>query len=232
MNVSAGKIVTIDGPAGAGKSTVGKLLAERLKYDYLDTGALYRALAFKAAEFEEREDIELRIPELVKNLNISIRCIQGQTRIYINEQDVTDQIRTPEIGMLASKISAYPSVRSALLSIQRELGKKGGIVADGRDMGTVVFPEADFKFYLDAVDSERSKRRYLELKQKNTEIDLNNVHKDMKLRDKQDMEREAAPLRPAQDAIIIDSTSMGINEVVERMLKMIKKCSTELSEKV
>jgi cytidylate kinase len=180
MNVSAGKIVTIDGPAGAGKSTVGKLLAERLKYDYLDTGALYRALAFKAAEFEEREDIELRIPELVKNLNISIRCIQGQTRIYINEQDVTDQIRTPEIGMLASKISAYPSVRSALLSIQRELGKKGGIVADGRDMGTVVFPEADFKFYLDAVDSERSKRRYLELKQKNTEIDLNNVHKDMK----------------------------------------------------
>lgn len=215
------KTITIDGPAGAGKSTIGKLLAERLLYNYLDTGAIYRALALRVTELGIDKDDEQQIGDLAENISIRMCRIGPDVHIYMNETDVTAAIRTPEIGMLASSISAQPGVRKALLSIQRELGTNGGIVADGRDMGTVVFPRADFKFYLDADESERSKRRYMELLNKDVKTHLGDVHEEMAKRDKQDMERKASPLKPAEDAHIIDSTKMSIHEVVEKMLSII-----------
>lgn len=215
------KTITIDGPAGAGKSTVGKLLAERLLYDYLDTGAIYRALALRVAELGIDKENEKQVADLAACLRVSISRIGSDMHIFLGERDVTHAIRIPEIGMLASGISAQPGVRKALLAVQRELGANGGIVAEGRDMGTVVFPGADFKFYLDADDSERSKRRYLELRQKNVATDLGTVHAEITQRDRQDMERKAAPLRPALDAYIIDSTKMNVQEVVEKMLSIV-----------
>ncbi len=217
------KIITIDGPAGAGKSTVGKLLAERLGYDYLDTGALYRALAFRVSQSLIDEKDENRIVEIACSISIRLHTAPGQKRITEGGEDITEAIRTPEIGMLASKISAYPRVREALLSIQRNLARHGGIVAEGRDMGTVVFPRAEFKFYLDADDRERSKRRFIELQSKNRNVGLNEVHSDLQKRDRQDMERKTAPLKPAEDALVIDSTRLGIPEVVETMLAAIKR---------
>lgn len=215
------KTITIDGPAGAGKSTVGKLLAERLLYNYLDTGAIYRALALRVTELGIDKENEQKVGDLAAGISVRMSRVGSGVRIYLDDKDVTHAIRTPEIGMLASKLSAQPSVRKALLAIQRELGANGGIVADGRDMGTVVFPGADFKFYLDADDSERSKRRYLELLQKNVETNLGDVHEEMAKRDKQDMERTTAPLKPAEDAFIIDTTKMNIQEVVEKMFSII-----------
>ena len=223
-------IVTIDGPAGAGKSTVGILLAERLGYDYLDTGALYRAVAFRVSKRGISEAGEEPIARLASNLSIRVSRSSGEARVTEAGEDITDGIRSPEIGMLASKISAYPLVRKALLSIQRELGEKGGIVADGRDMGTVIFPDAAFKFYLDADPNERSKRRYLELKGKSREVRLSDVQQDMIMRDKQDTERKAAPLKPAADASVINSTHMSIREVIETMLAIIQKGKPQQGE--
>jgi len=210
-------VITIDGPAGAGKSTVSKALAKRLSYLYLDTGALYRALAWKGKEegitMENREGID----RLLRDFHIHLKNVDGQFRVYVDGRDVTELIRTQEIGMLASSLSALPTVRQALLAVQREVGKAGGIVAEGRDMGTVVFPQADFKFFLDATPQERARRRYLELLKKGERITFEEVEKEVNLRDKQDTERAYAPLRPAADAFIIDSTCLSIEEVVDKL---------------
>ena len=214
--------ITIDGPAGAGKSTVGKLLARHLGYRYLDTGAIYRALALKADRLGIAEKGEEDFKGLVSTTVISFRRSGEELHVIVDGEDVTDKIRTPRIGMLASRISAFPIVREGLLSIQREIGKNGGIVADGRDMGTVVFPRAEIKFYLDADHSERSRRRFLELKEAKSGLGLSEVQKDIQERDKQDMERKAAPLKPAEGAVVIDSTGMGIDEVVKSMLAVIE----------
>ena len=215
------KTITIDGPAGAGKSTVGKILAERLGYEYLDTGAIYRALAFRVLDSGTDELSEERIGIMAQGVSISLHRNTEGLRIFLDGCDITAFIRTPEIGMLASTISAYSAVRKALLIIQRELGRYGGIVADGRDMGTVVFPSAEHKFYLVADEAIRVGRRYLELRQKTDEIELSDVQEDIRKRDKQDQERQLAPLKPAPDAVFIDSTGMGIMEVVDKMLSFI-----------
>ena len=215
--------VTIDGPAGAGKSTVGKLLARQLNYHYLDTGAIYRALALRVTELGLEGAADERIGALTREVSIVFRKEDEGLRIILDGRDVSDAIRTPDIGMLASRVSAIPAVREALLIVQRNIGRHGGIVAEGRDMGTVVFPEADVKFYLDADELERSKRRYLELKAKKEDVDLLSVHEDLRKRDLQDMSRAMAPLKPAEGAVIVDSTHMDVNEVVNRMLQYIER---------
>jgi len=216
-----GKVVTIDGPAGAGKSTVSKALADRLHYLYLDTGALYRALAHKAL----MNKINLNDPDELANLcsttDIKLKNLDGKMAVFVDGEDVGDRIRTEEIGLAASTISSFPVVRQKLLSLQREAGARGSIVAEGRDMGSVVFPDAEFKFFLDANREERVRRRYVELVQKNESAGLAAVSKDLQARDDQDSQREISPLTAAPDAVIIDSTHMDVSQVVEEILKYI-----------
>jgi cytidylate kinase len=214
-------IITIDGPAGAGKSTVSKMLAKKLGYIYLDTGSLYRALAYKIVKNKiNLEDMEA-LNHLCSNISIVLKNSEGQMKVYVDGEDVGDKIRTEEIGLAASKISAYAVVRQRLLQLQREAGRNGGIVAEGRDMGSVVFPKADFKFYLDADIKERIKRRHKELLSKGNSSELLAIQKDMETRDNQDSKREIAPLKPTSSSIIIDSTKLSLQEVVDKIVQQM-----------
>jgi len=214
--------ITVDGPAGAGKSTVSKCLADRLSYTYVDTGALYRAVAFLA----EREGLTERDAEKLRFLceNSDIRLTRGRrSRVITGGVDVTDEIRTPRISMLASKLSALPAVRAGLLALQRNMVKKGGVVVEGRDMGTVVFPEADMKFFLDAAVDERARRRFEELRRNGFTASFDEVRRQIVERDEQDSNRDLSPLKPADDAVIIDSTLYGVEEVVGLMIDFVRK---------
>ena len=214
-------IITIDGPAGSGKSTVSKMLAKRLGYIYLDTGSLYRALAYKALKDKIVLDDDSALDSLCSNISIVLKKIDGQMKVYVDGEDVGDKIRTEEIGLTASKISAFAIVRQRLLQLQREAGAQGGIVTEGRDMGSVVFPHADYKFYLDADIEERIKRRHKELFGKGNTSELQSIQKDMLVRDKQDSKREIAPLRPTSSSIIIDSTKLSVPEVIEKIIQQM-----------
>ncbi|MEN6331543.1 MAG: (d)CMP kinase [Smithella sp.] len=214
-------VITIDGPAGAGKSTVSKIVAKRLGYIYLDTGALYRALAYKALKDKIILDDMDAINSLCSNTRIYLNNIEGKIKVYVDGEDVGDKLRTEEIGLAASKISTFPVVRQRLLELQREAGARGGIVTEGRDMGSVVFPHADYKFFLDADIEERIKRRYNELLNKGNSSEIQSIRKDMLARDKQDSKREIAPLKPTSSSIIIDSTKLSIPEVVEKIIRQV-----------
>ena len=218
-------MITVDGPVGAGKSTVSRALAGRLSYIYLDTGALYRAVAYTVAKEGISPDNENHLSNIIGRTKIVFKNVEDRLRVFVNNEDVTEKIRTEEIGLLASKVSAIPLVRNKLLSIQREDREEGGIVAEGRDMGTVVFPDADFKFFLDASVEERVKRRYDELVMRGINSDYQQVERDLLIRDRQDRERKAAPLQTPRDAIIIDSTDMTASEVVEKMVTIIRRKS-------
>lgn len=209
------KVITIDGPAGAGKSTVSKAVAAELKYLYLDTGALYRALAYKALKNKLDVNDPDALSQLCGSTDVTLTNLNGKMTVFVDGENVDDKIRTEEVGLAASVMSAYPVVREKLLDLQREAGSRGGIVAEGRDMGTVVFPGATFKFFLDADIEERIRRRHDELVQKSKPARLDAVSRDMKARDQQDSQRNIAPLAAAPDAVIIDSTSLNISEVVE-----------------
>jgi len=209
-------IVTIDGPAGAGKSTISKLVAARFSFFYLDTGALYRALAYLVDE-HPGEKTEENVAEISRNARIDVGNEAGIFRISANGRDVSTLIRSEKIGLLASKISAIPAVRESLLDIQRKIGAAGGVVAEGRDMGSVVFPDAGVKFYLEASVQERAKRRYLELLAKGEPANLAVVEDDIINRDRQDRERKVSPLVIPQDAVLVDSTDKSIAQVVEDM---------------
>ncbi len=215
-------VVTVDGPAGAGKSTISRQLAERLCFIYLDTGALYRAVAYSLIRKRHSGD-EKELVGRCRDMNVELKNMAGQLHVFVDAEDVTGKIRTEEIGILASKISAAPSVREALLSIQRDIAVEGGIVAEGRDMGTVVFPEAEVKFYLDASVKERAKRRYRELIGRGESTSLQDVECDLMLRDRQDRERTAAPLRVPHDAVIIDSTDKTIPQVIDIMMGVVEE---------
>jgi len=212
------KIITIDGPAGSGKSTISKALAERLQYMYLDTGALYRALAYKTL----KKNIDVNDPDQLKKIcmetDVTLKNIDGKMIVYVDNEDVRDKIRTENVGLAASTISSVPVVRQKLLSLQREAGASGGIIAEGRDMGSVVFPNADYKFYLDADIRERTKRRHDELVRNCGNADMSRILKDMQVRDQQDSQREIAPLKATPDSIVIDSTHLSISQVVEKIL--------------
>jgi cytidylate kinase len=215
-------VITIDGPAGAGKSTVAKTLSHHLSYIYLDTGALYRAVAYKMITVgilnENREQIE----DLCSHIKINLKNVRGRMMVMVDDEDVTDKLRTEDIGLIASRVSAIPLVREMLLQVQREAGKNGGIIAEGRDTGTVIFPHADVKFFVDATIEQRVERRYRELLERGDSIDYHEIKRDMIRRDRQDRERNIAPLIPSADAVIVDTTRMSVTDVLETMILVIK----------
>ena len=215
-------LITIDGPAGAGKTTVSRILAQRLGFRYVDTGALYRgvALAALAATIDIADDHGLE--KMLKSLTIGFFVRDGVTRLMLNEQDVTDKIRSPEVTMAASAVSARPVVRQHLLTVQHALGSQKKAVFEGRDMGTVVFPDADLKFYLDASVEVRAMRRFNELKGQNRQS-ISQVEADIRRRDKNDTTRAVAPLRAAEDAIVIDASDLSAERVVEEMLTHVQQ---------
>ncbi len=213
-------LITIDGPAGAGKTTVSRQLAMRLGYTYLDTGALYRSVAYEVLKqgIDPGDDDELE--SLCNLLDIRIEYNEGELSLFSGKTGITHKIRTPEISMMASTVSASPVVRRYLMDIQRSIGLGKKVVAEGRDMGTVVFPDADIKFYLDASVSERARRRFNELGAEKGQS-MEKVTADMKKRDTNDTTRKHAPLKPAQDAVMIDSTGMNAEAVVSVMMDHI-----------
>jgi cytidylate kinase len=210
-------LITIDGPAGAGKTTVSQMLAQRLSYRYLDTGALYRGVAYEAQAAGVAADDDRGLERVCRRLRFDIQA----GRLISGGVDIGDRIRSPQITMLASAVSARPVVRQALLEIQRRLGRDKGLVAEGRDMGTVVFPDADLKFYLDAGARQRAVRRFEQYGGEGGQT-LDQIERDIRLRDANDSSRETAPLKPADDAVIIDSTALDARQVVERMVAYIK----------
>jgi len=214
-------LITIDGPAGAGKTTVSRLLAGRLGYRYIDTGALYRGVAVAASRRTIDPQDDAALGRLLEGIDLNFQPHESGQRLTVGGEDITEDIRTPEISMLASTVSARPVVRAYLLKIQRELGRQKGAVFEGRDMGTVVFPEAEVKFFLSASEATRALRRFAEI-QATTGISLEEVERDMRRRDEQDSTRALAPLTPAADAIRIDSTGLSIERVVEQMLAHVK----------
>jgi len=207
-------LITIDGPAGAGKTTVSRMLADRLGYRYVDTGALYRAVACQAAAAGIDASDDQRLGQLCATLNLEF--IQGG-RLFANHKDITDQIRSPAISMLASAVSARAPVRRFLLGVQRRIGQNKAAVFEGRDMGTVVFPEADVKFYLDASPIIRAMRRHREMGDRPSQ-DLEAVEAEIRRRDTDDSTRKLAPLKPAPEAVRIDSTDLSAEQVVDEML--------------
>ncbi|TFG90399.1 MAG: (d)CMP kinase [Syntrophobacterales bacterium] len=215
-------VITVDGPAGSGKSTVSRILAKRVSYMYLDTGLLYRAVAWRAMQRGVFIVDDEALGRLCDGITIPLET-EGEMRVLIEGEDISEDLRTEEIGMLASSVSAVPAVREGLLPLQKSAGRQGGIVAEGRDMGTVVFPDADVKFFLDADVDERARRRYLQLIENGKNADRSEVKRGLKVRDHQDMTREIAPLKPADDSVIIDTTGIDIGGVVEKMEMIVEE---------
>ncbi|MFB3884738.1 MAG: (d)CMP kinase [Thermodesulfobacteriota bacterium] len=215
--------IAIDGPSGAGKSTVARFLAKRLDYLYIDTGAMYRAVALKVSEKLIGMEDEAALYRLASSLSITFIPEGEDTHILCGEEDVTEAIRLPEISRLASAISGKRRVREALVRKQREMGRNGGVVLEGRDIGTVVFPHAEIKFYLDAEAEERGRRRFDELVKKGVEVDFKETLEEVIARDHNDMSRVHSPLKKADDAILIDSTHRSIEEVVQEMVRIVEK---------
>jgi len=214
-------IVAIDGPAGSGKTTVAKLLAQKLGILYLDTGAIYRALTYKALKENVDLDDEERLEELAGSLRLSFDFSRG--KVFLYGEDVTEKIREPIIDKSISKVAEKPKVRRILVKLQREIAQGGDFVVEGRDITTVVFPKAEFKFFLDAQFSIRLKRRFKELVRKKINIAWEEVEEDLRRRDKADLERKEGPLKKSDDAIYIDTTDLSIEEVVEKLLGYICK---------
>lgn len=216
-------IITIDGPAGSGKSTVSRMIAETLQFFYLDTGAMYRAVALQA----KREGVDYRdkkkLERLCENIELNFLMDGGCNKLSLGGEDVTLAIRSPEMDMLSSKISAVKEVRDAMKALQRKMGSKGRMVAEGRDMGTVVFPDADYKFFITASVEIRAGRRFKERQGRGETVSMAEVAKELKKRDNQDTNRDIAPLRPAKGAKVIDSTALNQTEVAELILKEIKE---------
>jgi CMP/dCMP kinase len=218
-------IVAIDGPAGAGKSTVSKLLARRLGLSFVDTGAIYRTVALAARREGIGYDDDAALGGLLGRIRIGFRVVGEENRVFLDEEDVSTEIRLPEVSLGASAVSARPVVRQGLLGLQRRLalGAPLGAVLEGRDIGTVVFPDADVKFFLEANPGVRARRRYEELFQKGTDSSLDAVLSDQTKRDRDDASRAIAPLKPADDAIRVDSSQLPLSEVVQSLERTIRE---------
>lgn len=218
-------VITVDGPSGSGKGTVCRLLANKLGWNILDSGAIYRVLALAALHHHIAMDDEATLVPLAANLDVQFIADveKGRSVIILEGEDVTNSIRTEEVGNAASKVAALPRVREALLRRQRGFRETPGLVADGRDMGTVVFPDAEVKIFLTASAEERAKRRFLELKTKGLDVTMDGLLLDIKERDERDMNRATAPLRPAADAVHLDSTGMSIEQVLAAVLTIAGK---------
>jgi len=222
MKTGAPTMITIDGPSGSGKSTLSRLLAARLGFSFLDTGAMYRAVGYKivTAGIDERDETVLG--RLLEDIDLHLAPGNGDTRVLLDGDDISTAIRTAEMGMVASRVSALPLVRSKLTELQRKIGRRGNFVAEGRDMGTVVFPDAPFKFYLDATPEERARRRTAQLIEKGEEAAYDQILPQILKRDRDDSSRTIAPLKAADDAVFIDSSSMSIEEVLDFMVGIIE----------
>jgi cytidylate kinase len=218
-------LITIDGPAGAGKTTVSRKLAAVMGYKYIDTGALYRAVALSAQRAGVSSDDDAGLEHVCRGLDLVFDQAETGTRLLMNREDISGFIRTPEMSMMASAVSARPVVREYLLEVQKKMGRAKEAVFEGRDMGTVVFPDAEVKFFLDASPKVRAERRYREIAE-TTSMTLEQVENDIIRRDRNDSTRAIAPLRPAQDAVIIDSSGLSIEDVVEKMTQHVYKAAT------
>jgi cytidylate kinase len=219
-------IVAIDGPAGAGKSTVARRLADRLGFTLVDTGALYRAVALAARRAGIAWDDEVKVAEVARRIEAAralelVPDAEKGVRVILDGQDVSDAIRTADMGMGASRVSAIGGVRAALLGLQRQAGEKGGVVLEGRDIGTVVFPDAEVKFFLTASHEVRAKRRYDELVARGQTVDFAATLAEVKARDENDTNRPIAPLRRADDAMLVDSSDRAVDEIVEEMARRV-----------
>lgn len=215
-------IVAIDGPSGAGKSTLAKRLARELGFIYMDTGAMYRALALKVL----REGVDLTddaaMARLIESTTVDLQPVNGALRVLLDGTDVATEIRTPQVSQMASKASALPAVRARLLELQREMGRRGSVVAEGRDIGTVIFPGAEVKVFLQASAAERARRRFAELRAAGQAVKLDETLREIEERDQRDSERDLAPLRQAEDAVLIDSSSMDADQVMAQVLEHIR----------
>ncbi|HOH82019.1 MAG TPA: (d)CMP kinase [Candidatus Syntrophosphaera thermopropionivorans] len=217
-----GLIIAIDGPAASGKSTTAQLLAQKLGYVYIDTGAMYRACALKAKKMGIDINDEESIRELLDDIDIRIENHNSKNRIFLDGEDVSEDIRADDISALASAISAIPAVRYKMVELQRKMGEKGGVILDGRDIGTFVFPTAEVKFFLTASPEVRAKRRWLELQQKGINKDFSEVLADLVKRDNNDSQRALAPLKKADDAIEVDTSNMTIEEQTDCLYQIIR----------
>ena len=217
-----GLIIAIDGPSASGKSTTAKLVAERLGYTYLDTGAMYRALTWKALHQGVNGGDEDRLCQLASSLQLTLSFEDGRLRVFMDGEEVSREIRSPQVSQMVSIVSRHPRVRRIMVGRQRRIGEKGGIVVEGRDIGTVVFPQADLKIYLDADPQERARRRMKELRAKGINSPLDEQLSSLAARDRLDSQRKDSPLRKADDAILIDTTHLSIEEEVRAVLDLIK----------
>ena len=213
------RVIAIDGPAGAGKSTVAKIVAEKLGYTYIDTGAMYRGVAWKTLQ-QSQEARDEDILRAVQDIDVRLACTESGTRVTVDGTDVTQEIRTPEVTHIVSRVAALGPVREKMVELQRAMAADGAIVMDGRDIGTNVLPNADVKIFLTASVEERARRRYDEMKEKGYAVNFDKLKREIALRDKQDSEREISPLRQAEDAVLLDTTSLSIDEVVAHVLKL------------
>ncbi|HHU70291.1 MAG TPA: (d)CMP kinase [Thermoanaerobacterales bacterium] len=210
--------IAIDGPAGAGKSTVAKILAKKLNYNYIDTGAMYRALTLKAIQ----EGVDFNNTNSLVSLLETTKIEIIHETVFLDGKDVTSEIRTPEVDQKVSITAAVPEIRKEMVNLQRRMAKNTNVIMDGRDIGTVVLPDANFKFFVTASEEERAKRRFKELTDKNYEVDYEYILKEISKRDKLDTKRKVSPLKQADDAIIINTNNKTIEEVVQEILSYIK----------
>lgn len=214
--------IAIDGPAGAGKSTIAKIVAKKLEFIYVDTGAMYRTLALACFRAGIDASEEAKVIEKCKDVTVTLGYEDGTQKVYLNGEDVSQEIRREEIGNMTSAIAVYGPVRELMVAMQQKLAKENNVVMDGRDIGTVVLPDADLKVYLTASARTRAQRRYKELIEKGQECDLDAIEEDIKKRDERDMNREVAPLKQAEDAVLVDSSDMDIDQVVETIVSLAK----------
>ena len=223
MNSKITPVITIDGPSGAGKGTIAQNIASQLEFHILDSGSLYRLTALASHDDEVAITDEIKLAEIALNLAVVFKPTEAGLQILLRGEDVTEAIRKEEIGMRASKVAAITKVRDALLARQRSFLEPPGLVADGRDMGTTVFPDAPLKIFMTASAEERAERRYKQLKEKGIDANIAALVKDLNLRDEQDANRAVSPLKPADDAILLDTTKMSIEDVTQKVLDLAKQ---------
>lgn len=217
------KSIAIDGPAGAGKSTIARKVAEKLSFIYVDTGAMYRSMALYFTRHDIAAQDEEKIAAACPDIDVSIAYQDGEQQVILNGENVNGLIRTEQVSMMTSDTSKYPVVREKLLSLQRGLAEKENVIMDGRDIGTCVLPNADVKIYLTASAAERARRRYKEQTERGVDCDIKEIERDIIARDEQDMNREVAPLRQAEDAVLVDSSDMTIDQVVDEIIRIYQE---------